>query len=494
MGIRQRFHNLAAWVKKALTDPAAELGRSARFVQHQAKLWTHCMRRLRDNNAMAMSAALSFRTIFAMVPTLVLIILMLQALGVQDKAKEYLRDYIDKSGITVIKFQAKPNVYPQTQPTSEPVEVTASAPAAPVEDTISVEGQLNSVIGTVEKKVTLGRLGPIGVALLIWTALTLMTTIERSLNRVFRAPANRPLGRRVLLYWSALTLGPILLIAALAVGEFLIRYANDFFGEYALLKWLIKSLGVLQPAVVGILLFAGAYALIPNTKVKFRAALTGAVVAFPTWLVAIWGFSLYVTNIVGKDPLYGTLGLLPLFLFWLNISWLTFLFGSELAHTSSELAGAGWQLDDEKADPRDALVSPWDMLATAVAVAKPYSHGRGPVSQADVVTRLRIKPASARILLDDLIERKIICCVEQAETDAYVPQRPVEDIRVEDVIDLADPSDEVKALKARPYERDIARAINQARSTARQGLKEATLADLLKTADAEEQAPEAAEE
>jgi membrane protein len=482
MGMRQKLRDLRAFVVRLASNPGGELGRGAGLVHYQIKLWTYCLRRLRDNNAMAMSAALSFRTIFAMVPSLVLVILMLSSLGQKERAEKYLHGYISRSGITAIKMKAEPPATAAAEDETAPAQAatTASAPAsAPAGDVLSVEGKLNEVIKLVEEKVTLGRLGPIGLALLIWTALTLMTTVERSLNRIFRAPGGRSLGRRTLLYWSALTLGPIALIAALAAAEYVSRYANQLIGGYYWLKWLLIPLGLLQPIIVGIILFAGAYALIPNTKVRLRAAFTGAVVAFPGWLVAMWGFGLYVTHVVGRDPLYGTLGLLPLFLFWLNTSWLVFLFGAEIAHTSGELAQSGMQLDDEQSDPRDAMVSPWDMLAAALAVAGPYAAGQGPVSQSDIVARLRLKPRSVRLLLEDLVERKLICPVEQADTDGYVPGRPIEQIRVEDVIELADPRDEAQAIKARPYEKDLVKAINQARQTARKALGETTLADLL---------------
>jgi membrane protein len=489
MVIAKKLRDLRAFLVRLASNPGGELGRGAGLVHYQIKLWTYCLRRLRDNNAMAMSAALSFRTIFAMVPSLVLVILMLSSLGQKERAEKYLHDYINRSGFTAIQVSARPAgatgaADGESEQAPAPGAATASAPAsAPGGDVLSVQDKLNEVIQLVEKKVTFGRLGPIGLALLIWTALTLMTTVERSLNRIFRAPAGRSLGRRTLLYWSALTLGPIALIAALAAGEYVSRYANELIGGHYWLKWLLIPLGLLQPIIVGIILFAGAYALIPNTKVRLRAALTGAVVAFPGWLVAMWGFGLYVTHVVGRDPLYGSLGLLPLFLFWLNTSWLVFLFGAEIAHTSGELAQSGMQLDDEQSAPRDAMVSPWDMLAAALAVAGPYAAGQGPVSQSDIVARLRIKPRSVRLLLEDLVERKLICPVEQADTDGYVPGRPIEQIRVEDVIELADPRDEAQAIKARPYEKDLAKAINQARQTARKALGETTLADLLKVVD-----------
>jgi len=488
MGIRQKLRDVRTFLARLASDPGGELGKGAGFVQYQIKLWTYCLRRLRNNNAMAMSAALSFRTIFAMVPSLVLVILMLQTLGVQKQAEEYLHNYINSSGITAIRINVNPDdpnqneEEPSTATAATSPATTASGPADDqTENVLSVEGKLNEVIDTVKEKVTLGRLGPIGVALLIWTALTLMTTVERSLNRIFRAPGGRSIGRRTLLYWSALTLGPIALIAALGAADYVSSYANEFLGGHYWLKWLLIPLGMLQPIIVGILLFAGAYTLIPNTKVKLRAAFTGAIVAFPAWLVAMWGFSLYVTQVVGRDPLYGSLGLLPLFLFWLNTSWLVFLFGAEISHTAGELGSGTMQLDEETI-AQDAMVSQWDMLAAALAVAGPYANGQGPTSRSDIAARLRIRPQSVQVLLESLVARKLICPVEGPDTDAFVPGRPAGDIRVEDVIELADPPDEAQALKDRPYDNDLAQAVNKARFIAREALADTTLADLLKMA------------
>jgi len=487
MGIRRKLGNLRVKALRLADERQGQLGRAARFALRQGRLWSVSFRRLGNNNAMAMSAALSFRTIFAMIPSLVLIILMLRMLGVQETAQQYLQDYIDQSGITAIRIEANQPPPAATGAASRPAvqeaalaSVPAETPAtAPSESVVSIETELNKVIQLVETKVTLGRLGPIGVVLLIWTALTLMMTVERSLNRIFHAPAGRSLGRQALLYWSALTLGPIALIAALAAAEVMMSYAQRFVESQAWLSWLLIPLGVLQPIAVGILLFAGAYTLIPNTKVRLRAALAGAVVAFPAWLVAMWGFTLYVTQVVGRDPLYGTLGLLPLFLFWLNASWLTFLFGAEIAHTSDELGQGGALLDDDPSKAQDALVSPWDSLAAALAVAGPYVAGKGPVSEPDIVARMRIRPGNVRILLEDLTQRKLLCAVENAEIDLYVPGRPVERTRVADVIDLAaSPAPEARSASRR-YEQDISRRIDLARRAAREALGEMTLADLL---------------
>ncbi|HOF18533.1 MAG TPA: hypothetical protein PK082_06460, partial [Phycisphaerae bacterium] len=93
--LRRRVGNL-------LAAPGEELGSWARLAQYQFHLWRFCLRRLREHNAMAMSAALSFRTIFALVPTLVLAFLALRAAGVMGDARQSLRDLMERGGLTQI--------------------------------------------------------------------------------------------------------------------------------------------------------------------------------------------------------------------------------------------------------------------------------------------------------------------------------------------------------------------------------------------------------
>ena len=164
MGIGQKLRDLRAFVVRLAKDPGGELGRGAGLVQHQVRLWTYCLRRMRDNNAMAMSAAMSFRTIFAIVPTLVLIILLLRSLNMQKDAEKYLNDYINSTGITSITMKAHPASAPAdddartgTAAVKAPASATAtatastSAPAtAPAEEPLSVQGKLKEVVDMVE--------------------------------------------------------------------------------------------------------------------------------------------------------------------------------------------------------------------------------------------------------------------------------------------------------------------------------------------------------
>ncbi len=411
---------IRAQLERLLTSPRQELGRWARFLRFQIELWRYCARRLHANNVTAMSAALSFRTVFAMIPVLVLVVLMLKSVGALEDSKRSLRRFLEASGFRQIAV---------TQPVADSAggrPVPASAPAVGV----NLADQVEKLVTNVEHKLTFERIGPIGGVLLIWTALTLLTTIERALNRIFEAPRSRALGRRVLLYWSAMTLGPIVMVAASYLGGNVI----DTFQGTAGLSWMFVVLGRAGPALVGIIVLAAVYKYLPNTQVPMRSAIGGAVVAVPVWLTAKWGFSLYVRHFVVTGNLYGLLGVLPLFLLWLNLSWLIFLFGAELAHTATNL---GRMRLAERAER--LLLGPSDMLAVLVAVAQSFAEGRGPAAFQEIAGRLNLPGEAVARLLDRLRAGGLVVPAGDEEQAAMTLGRPPEDIAVREVLQLADP-------------------------------------------------------
>jgi len=456
--LRRRVGNL-------LAAPGEELGSWARLAQYQFHLWRFCLRRLREHNAMAMSAALSFRTIFALVPTLVLAFLALRAAGVMGDARQSLRDLMERGGLAQIALVREE---PATQPATAPQESAASeGPLAtqPVQGA-SVADRLEEVISGVERQLTLGKLGAVGVVLLVWTAVTLLTTIERSLNRIFQAPRARSLPRRVLLYWSVITFVPLAAASTSYVGQRALALAGTVPG----VAWLIGSVGWIGPILVNILLLAAVYTFLPNTKVTFRAALAAAVVAVPLWHAAKWAFALYVT-LVARNSLYGALGLIPLFLFWLNLSWMIFLFGAELSHTAANLKRLR---SAEEADK--ILLSPWDVLAAAVAAARPFAAGQGPATRERIVEAMNLPDEPVHRLLTRLCRANVLCEADTPRGEAYAPARPLDQLRVVEILDCARTDDE--GAPAGRYADELAGAIDAVRRSADRAIETLTLADL----------------
>ncbi|HET6428313.1 MAG TPA: YhjD/YihY/BrkB family envelope integrity protein, partial [Phycisphaerae bacterium] len=401
----------------------------------------------------AMSAALSFQTVFAIVPALVVALLVMKPLGMMAEGKRDLRELLDRVGFDRLVM---PTTAPATSPATQPAVFSAA-------------DKIEQMVDGVARQLTFRALGPIGAVLLIWSALTLLMTMEESLNRVFGASRRRGLARRVLLYWSALTLGPVLLATTSYLAEEAVKAIAA--ADLSWLLWLVSAVLWASPPLVGIVLLAALYKLMPNTYVDYRAALAGAVVAVPLWMVAKWAFALYVIR-VGSSSLYGALGLVPLFLMWLNLSWLIFLFGAELASTASNLK----RMQLAELAERITL-GPADLLAAALAVADGYASAEGAVTLEAVATRLNLPDPSARALLDRLGRAGVVVRVEKAGADAYVLASPADTIRVADVMALGHRHADGSAEPS--YQDPIGPAVGLVRRLERQALGETTLADVL---------------
>ncbi len=444
-------------VEQLLASPSEELGRWARFLRFQVRLWRFCIRHLSQHNAMAMSAALSFRTIFTMVPVLVLALLVMKSFTDVERSREVFRQFLDRAGISEINV-----VY------EEGGEETAAAQSEEAKNRqISAADKIEEMVRQVESKLTFGRIGPVGIALLVWTAITLLTTVERFLNRIYGAVRPRSVGKNIIIYWSLLTLGPMVLVF---VG-YLSRRANRVIEESWLLHWLIHVVGVIGPVIVGIVFLAVVYKLIPNTRVSFQSALIGAGIAVPSWFVAKWLFGLYV-QLVGAKSLYGAMGILPIFLMYINLSWWIFLFGAEFSMTVVNLRRL------ELAERASGMViRPSDLLAAALAAAGRYAAGGGPVALSRIADDLKLPEDIVQKLVLRLEENGVLCPVEGHSQPAYVPARPAERIGVLDVMELN--SRTISVLQDRvsgALQQSLTMISNQAHSA----LGELTLADALK--------------
>ena len=471
--LRRRIGNL-------LTAPLTELGSWARFARSQITLWRFCVRRLHENNVMAMSSALSFRTIFALVPTIIVAFLALKSLGVVEDSKHWLRDFLDRSGLTRITYMGSTDEPPpDAEPPSElpePPDPDADMPGTPpytVPQRITVAEKIEQLVEHVEGQLTVGRVAPLGVVLLVWSALTLLTTVERCLNRIFEASRARGLARRILLYWSVVTLGPLVIVVAVRAGGGLVESVRNL----PVLSWTLGPVGWVAPFVVGILFLASLYTLMPNTRVPWRQALEGALLAVPLWGLARWGFAAYVER-VGSQSLYGALGLLPLFLLWLNLSWWIFLFGAEVAHAAANVERLLWADQDG-----DRPTTPWHDLAVVLAVARTQVARSGPATPAEVAQVLGLAEYRAEAVLRRLADAGILIRSDDAAARCALAMPP-DRLPVTRILNIQCADGDVPADGA---DEAVAQAVAEVRRRSEAGLDRLTVADLLASAPGDEE-------
>lgn len=394
--------------------------------------WRYFARRFRDNNIMALSAALSFRTIFALIPILVLAFLSAKSLGIIEDSKRSLRRVLEASNLHEIgAFRDDDDaadgdgvrtVDRAAVPAGEMIE--AAAPAS--RPLVTIADQIEQAVTSVEGKLTFNRIGPFGAALLIWSALTLITTMERSLNRIYGVPNSRSLAKSMPMYWSTITLGPVAVAVASYLGERAIVLCLPLPG----VGWLIASVGWLGPLLVAVVVLSLTYDMLPNTSVRFRAAFVGATLAVALWSLAKWGFSIYVQRFVVRGNLYGVLGVIPLFMLWLNLSWLIFLFGAEITHLMDRQGPA------DARGRAAAWAAPADLLAAVLVIARQFQRGGGPVAHAQVRRELGLPDELVDGVLAQLSTRGIVGSIDGQESPHYVLVRPPEQLMLREVIQV----------------------------------------------------------
>ncbi len=173
------------------------------------------------------------------------------------------------------------------------------------------------------------RLGAVGFSFLIVTALALILTIDRTLNTIWRVPRLRPLGQRVLIYWAAITLGPLVLAGGLVLTSSVASAAS-----HSLKGTLPGGVRALFSSIELLLMAGGMSALyhyVPNTPVRWRHALAGGAFVALGVAVAKKGLAMYLASVPTYSVIYGAFATLPILLLWVYVAWLIVLLGAVIA-------------------------------------------------------------------------------------------------------------------------------------------------------------------
>jgi membrane protein len=181
------------------------------------------------------------------------------------------------------------------------------------------------------------KLGSVGLAVVLVTALALILTIDRTLNGIWRVKRSRPLGQRVLIYWALITLGPLLLGASLALTSYAISSTRGVVDS------LPGGLRFLIDTVEFLLLAAGMAALyryVPNTYVKWGHAMAGGIFVAVGIELAKRLLSVYMATVPTYSAVYGAFATLPILLVWIYVAWVIVLLGAvTAAYLPALLAG-----------------------------------------------------------------------------------------------------------------------------------------------------------
>lgn len=194
------------------------------------------------------------------------------------------------------------------------------------------------------------KLTAVGVAFLIVTAFMMLRTIDRAINQIWQVDRVRRGVSGFLLYWAILSLGPFLIGIGFVLTSYLasLKLISDTTAYLGVDQWLLR----LTPVLLSTMVFSLLYSAVPNRKVPFRHALAGAFVVAVSLEVAKSGFALFITLTPSYRLIYGAFAAVPLFLLWIYLSWILVLFGAVLVR-SFALSDQG---KEEKLPPLVAML------------------------------------------------------------------------------------------------------------------------------------------
>lgn len=282
-------------LKALVFEDVSSDAKAARYSQQVLRILYASVRDLGQGQLTLRAMSLSFTTLLSMVPLLALSFSVLKGFGVHNQLEPMLQDFLTPMGEGGLEIS-------------------------------------NNIISFVEN-MNVGVLGSAGLVLLLFTVISLVKKIEDAFNFIWDVHQARGITERFRDYLSIILVGPLLNVAAIGVStsvkhSAIVQNLHQFDGVSGLLVFTMS----LIPKIIAVGAFTFIYAFIPNTRVKWRAAFAGALVASLLWMVAGWGFTTFVASSTKYTAIYSGFAVLIIFLIWLNLSWLFVLVGANVSY------------------------------------------------------------------------------------------------------------------------------------------------------------------
>ena len=368
--------------------------RGLKWTARPLKLVIYTLEGLLAHGTMDMGAALTFYTLVSIVPVLALAFAVVKGIGLAESLVQ--------------------NLYSLLPQMPEVVDYMVSF--------------ANNTLARTNG----GVMATIGLLTLLWAVVNLFESIEANFNKIWEVKSSRNLVRKYSDYITVVIIAPLLWIVATSVGT----YTRDMLGIEGV--WWLNMASKLFSLMLVWAMFTVIYIVLPNTKVRLRAAIMAAVFAGT-------GFDLFQTLFIflmkwmtSYSAIYGSFAALPLFLLWMQYSWKILLMGCELSFALQNEK----RYDEERELP---VISHDDtqkfIIAIVCHIARSFVRGEGAVPLIAVRERLgipsRIASKLILILVDAGILNEVKC--EQKDYDvAYAPAKDVNSLRVCDILEAVE--------------------------------------------------------
>ncbi len=285
-----------------------------------------------------------------------------------------------------------------------------------------------------------GLIAGVGVAVLLWAVISVLGQIEESFNDIWGIKKSRSFGRKFSDYLSMILIAPILLIISSSATVLITTRIEEITSRIALLGFFSPLISMLLKALpYGLIwiLFAFIYIFMPNRKVSIFSGFFAGITAGTIFVIVQKIYILFQIGVAKYNAIYGSFAALPLFLVWLQLSWLIVLFGAELSFSHQNVETFEFEPDRKRISPFFKKLLSLQLLHMLV---KNFAAGGRPVSAPQICEALDMPIRLVREIIGDLMECSLIssCSVETTGEEAYQPGRDISEYSIAFIMDTLD--------------------------------------------------------
>jgi len=408
--------NDAIWL-----TPLSEISKGKTFIFKQLRIILLAARGFSNDKVSLQASALTFYSLLSVIPIAAIVFAIAKGFGLDKNLEQLIID----------KFQSEQEV---------------------------LNWLLQNATNAIEKTRG-GYIAGIGVIILFWSAMSLLNHIESSFNHIWQIRSSRPWYRKFTDYLTIMLIAPVFIILSSSITVFISTELTDYMTKAPILdffKPVISFLFRFAPYFLSWITLTILFIIMPNAKVKFVPALISGIIAGTILQGIQWLYIDLQFGITKLSAIYGSFAAVPLFIIWIQTSWIVVLLGAEISFANQNISR--YELESEALNisnyQKRALV-----LMIMHMIIRNFSMGEKPISAEYIAVNLKIPVRLSRDILQDLSNANLVSIIHENEEKErlYQPALDVNRLTVSYVFSRLDKKgvEQIMVIRNKDYEKII---------------------------------------
>jgi membrane protein len=401
--------------------PLSEISKGKTFVIKQLRIIVLAARGFTNDKVQLRASALTFYSMLSVIPIVAIAFAIAKGFGLDQDLKQLITE----------KFQSYQEVLDKFLP--------------------QVMNAIDETRG--------GYIAGVGIIILFWSVMSLLQHIENSFNHIWQVRTSRPWHRKFTDYLTMMIIAPVFIILSSSISGFIKTGLTEFITEARILSYfkpLVSLLIQSAPYILSWITMTILFIIMPNAKVKFKPALISGIIAGTIFQIIFWLYVDLQFGILKLSYIYGSFALLPLFIIWLQSSWIVVLLGAELTFANQNISR--YELESEALN-----ISSYQKRALIIMIMnmiiRNFSKGEKPISAEYIGASLKIPVRLARDILQDLSCVNLVSVIHENEQKErlYQPAIDINKLTVSYVFSRLDKKgvEQIMVSKNKNYEKVI---------------------------------------